>query len=131
LIEYITSADDVEPADLEGFFVDWPRRPAPEKHLALLRGSSHVVLACEGRRVVGFVTAVSDGVLSAYIPLLEVLPDFQGRGIGKELTRRLLVALDGLYMVDVVCDEDVAPFYAALGLTRLDAALGLRNRAAV
>jgi ribosomal protein S18 acetylase RimI-like enzyme len=70
-------------------------------------------------------------MLSAYIPLLEVLPDFQGRGIGKELTRRLLGALDGLYMVDVVCDEDVAPFYAALGLTRLDAALGLRNRAAV
>jgi ribosomal protein S18 acetylase RimI-like enzyme len=131
LIEYITSADDVEPADLEGFFVGWPRRPAPEKHLALLRGSSHVVLAREGRRVVGFVTAVSDGVLSAYIPLLEVLPDFQGRGIGKELTRRLLGALDGLYMVDVVCDEEVAPFYAALGLSRLDAALGLRNRAAV
>jgi ribosomal protein S18 acetylase RimI-like enzyme len=131
LIEYITSADDVEPADLEGFFVGWPRRPAPEKHLALLRGSSHVVLAREGRRVVGFVTAVSDGVLSAYIPLLEVLPDFQGRGISKELTRRLLGALDGLYMVDVVCDEEVAPFYAALGLSRLDAALGLRNRAAV
>jgi ribosomal protein S18 acetylase RimI-like enzyme len=131
LIQYVASADDLEPADLEGFFVGWPQRPTAEKHLALLRGSSHVVLALEGRRVVGFVTAVSDGVLSAYIPLLEVLPDFQGRGIGKELTRRLLGALDGLYMVDVVCDEDVAPFYEALGLTRHDTALGLRNRAAV
>jgi len=96
-----------------------------------LRGSSHVVLARDGRRVVGFVTAISDGVLSAYIPLLEVLPDFQGRGVGKELTRRLLAQLDGLYMVDLSCDEELVPFYEALGLTRLDAALGLRNRAAV
>ena len=96
-----------------------------------MRGSSHIVLAREGRRVVGFITAISDGVLSAYIPLLEVLPDFQGRGVGKELTRRLLTQLDGLYMVDLSCDEELVPFYEALGLARLDAALGLRNRAAV
>ena len=131
MIEYVASVDDVESADLDGFFVGWPRRPSPERHLALLRGSSHVVLAREGRRVVGFVTAISDGVLSAYIPLLEVLPDFRGRGIGKELTRRLLGELDGLYMVDLSCDEELVPFYEALGLTRLDAALGIRNRAAV
>ena len=76
-------------------------------------------------------TAISDGVISAYIPLLEVLPDFQGRGIGKELTGRLLEELDGLYMVDLSCDEELVPFYEGLGLTRLDAALGVRNRAAV
>ncbi len=28
--------------------------------------------------VVGFVNALSDGRLSAYIPLLEVLPDYRG-----------------------------------------------------
>lgn len=131
MIEYVTSVDDVEPADLDGFFVGWPQRPSPERHLALLRGSSRIVLAREGRRIVGFVNAISDGVLSAYIPLLEVLPDFQGRGIGKELTRRLLEQLGDLYMVDLSCDEELVPFYEALGLMRLDAALGLRNRAAV
>jgi ribosomal protein S18 acetylase RimI-like enzyme len=94
LIEYTTSKADLEPADLEGFFVGWPRRPSPEQHLALLRGSSHVVIARDGRRVVGFVTAISDGVLSAYIPLLEVLPEYQRRGIGKELTARLLAQLE-------------------------------------
>jgi ribosomal protein S18 acetylase RimI-like enzyme len=96
-----------------------------------LRGSSHVVLACDGRRVVGFVTAISDGVLSAYIPLLEVVPEYQHRGIGRELTRRLLAQLDGLYMIDLSCDEDVVPFYERLGLERLDAAMGLRNRDAI
>jgi GNAT superfamily N-acetyltransferase len=80
-----------------------------------LRGSSHVVLARDGARVVGFVTAISDGVLSAYIPLLEVRPEYQRQGIGTELVRRLLDVLRGLYMVDLVCDEDVVPFYERLG----------------
>jgi ribosomal protein S18 acetylase RimI-like enzyme len=131
MIEYTSSSDGVEPPDLEGFFVDWPTPPSAEHHLALLRGSSHLVLARDGARVVGFATAISDGVLSAYIPLLEVLPEYQGQGIGTELVRRLLAVLGGLYMVDLVCDEDVVPFYERLGLQRLDAGMGLRNRDAI
>jgi len=34
----------------------------------------------EGGRVLGFVTAISDGVLSAFIPLLEVLLSGRARG---------------------------------------------------
>jgi ribosomal protein S18 acetylase RimI-like enzyme len=128
MIEYMSSLDGITPEQLEGFFVGWPSAPPPERHLEILRGSAHVVLAKDGDRVVGFVTAVSDGVLSAYVPLLEVLPGCQGRGIGTELVQRLLDRLRDLYMVDIVCDEDVVPFYERLGLRRLDAALGIRNR---
>lgn len=95
----------------------------PEEHFELLRGSDHVVLAladdglnADVDRVVGFITAVSDGVLAAYIPLLEVLPDYRGQGIGTELVRRLLHKVRNLYMVDVMCDPDVQPFYARLGM---------------
>jgi GNAT superfamily N-acetyltransferase len=131
VIEYVTSAEGVEPADLEGFFVGWPNPPSPRRHVELLRGSSRVILALDGRRVVGFATAISDGVLSAYVPLLEVLPERQGQGIGAELMRRLLAELDGLYMVDLACDEELVPFYDRLGLRRVGAALGLRNRDAI
>jgi ribosomal protein S18 acetylase RimI-like enzyme len=87
-------------------------------HLRILRGSSVVVLAIDAAngRVVGFVTALSDGVLAAYLPLLEVLSAYRGRGIGRELVRRALAELGDLYMVDVVCDPDVLPFYRSLGL---------------
>jgi ribosomal protein S18 acetylase RimI-like enzyme len=128
VIEYSTDASGVKPEHLTGFFVGWPKPPSPERHLEILRGSSHVVLARDGAQVVGFVTAISDGAISAYIPLLEVLPDRQGRGIGSELVRRLLAQLDGLYMVDLCCDEDVVPFYERLGLQRWDAGMGVRNR---
>lgn len=91
----------VEPAELGGFFVGWPNPPSPETFLRLLHGSSHVALAIDGGRVVGFITAVSDGVLAAYIPLLEVLPEYQGRGIGRKLVQEMLEQLAGFYMVDL------------------------------
>jgi ribosomal protein S18 acetylase RimI-like enzyme len=128
VIEYADSLEGVEPRQLEGFFVGWPSPPPPERHLELLRGSAAVVLARDGERVVGFVTAISDGVLSASIPLLEVLPDYQGRGIGTELMRRILARLDGLTMVDLSCDAPLEPFYARLGFQTLDRAMGIRSR---
>ena len=126
-MDYLTSADGVDAGRLAGFFDGWPSRPSPEKHLALLRGSSHVVLAREGGDIVGFITAISDGVLAAYIPLLEVRPDRRGKGVGTELVRRLLGQLESFYMVDVICDPELIPFYERFGMVPL-AGLGRRNR---
>jgi ribosomal protein S18 acetylase RimI-like enzyme len=116
-VVYTNSLAGVTPEHLVGFFVGWPNPPGPETHLRLLRGSDHVWLARETEtgQVVGFMNALSDGVLSAFIPLLEVLPAYQGRGIGSELARRMLASLTDLYAVDLMCDPDLQPFYARLG----------------
>lgn len=122
MIRYADNLDGIRPDMLHGFFEGWRRPISPVEHFGLLRGSDHVVLALDHTNpgaagtesVVGFITAISDGVLAAYIPLLEVLPDYRGQGIGTELARRLLHRLNGLYMVDVICDPDVQPFYARL-----------------
>ncbi len=126
---YSTDASTLSPAALDGFFVDWPVRPSPERHLEILRGSDYVVLAREGEegRVVGFVTAISDGVLSAFIPLLEVLPERQGQGIGSELVRRILAELEEFYMVDLMCDPELQPFYERFEMMLLGG-MGLRRR---
>ena len=115
-ITYSTSSDWIEPSMLAGFFDGWPEPPSAETHLRLLRGSSHVVLALDGGRVVGFVNAISDGFFAASIPLLEVLPTHRGRGIGRELVRRLLDQLSEFYSVDLACDPATQEFYQQLGL---------------
>ncbi|MCW2921067.1 MAG: putative acetyltransferase [Thermoleophilia bacterium] len=112
---YTDALDGVAPASLRGFFVGWPDPPTPQTHLRLLHSSYAAIVAIHDERVIGFVTAISDGVLSAYIPLLEVLPEFQGHGIGMELVRRMRDRLADLYMVDLLCDDDVAPFYERVG----------------
>ena len=118
MIGYTDSLADITPDKLKGFFVGWPNPPSPETHLKLLAGSDEIVLAVndETGEVVGFVNAIADGVLSAYIPLLEVLPEYQGQGIGRELVRRMMEKLSRFYMVDVVCDPDFMPFYARFGM---------------
>jgi ribosomal protein S18 acetylase RimI-like enzyme len=126
MIHYVDSPDGIVPEQLHGFFVGWPNPPSSEAHLRILQGSSHVLLALDGERVVGFITAVSDGVSSAYIPHLEVLPDYQGRGIGSELVRRMIDQLRHLYMVDLSCDADLQPFYERLGM-RPYSGMVLRN----
>jgi ribosomal protein S18 acetylase RimI-like enzyme len=122
-ITYTSDADGVTLEQLRGFFEGWPKAPSRETHLRILRGSDEVVLAIDddSGAVVGFVTAVTDGVLSAYIPLLEVLPAYRGRGIARELVARLLEALRGYYMIDLVCDEALTGFYERLGFRRMSA----------
>lgn len=120
-VTYQTTLAGVTAADLTGgFWEGWPNPPAPETHLRLLEGSAHVVLAraAADGPVIGFITAISDGVLSAYIPLLEVLPNWRDQGIGAELVTRMQAELQHLYMVDLLCDPELQPFYARFGMQR-------------
>lgn len=117
-ITYTDNTEGVNPAQLQGFFVDWPQHPDPAAHLEILRKSYVAWLAFDGERCIGFINALSDGVFYAYIPLLEVLPEYRGHGIGTELMRRMLETLEDMYAVDVVCDESIVPFYKAAGFSR-------------
>ncbi len=88
-ITYTDKLETLTPNHLLGFFVDWPSPPSLEKHLEILHGSYAVWLAFDHDQCVGFINAISDGLLYAFIPLLEVLPEYQKRGIGKELAKRM------------------------------------------
>jgi ribosomal protein S18 acetylase RimI-like enzyme len=102
--------------DLAGFFVGWPHPPSVDVRLEILRSTDEVA------------TAITDHRFAAYIPLVEVLPGHQGRGIGSQMVTALLEHLRACYMIDLVCDDDVVPFYERLGGTRLNA-VAWRNHA--
>ena len=127
-MKYINSCDNITEDMLNGFFVGWPNPPSPSKHLKLLRESQKVVIAFdeEKNQVVGFITAISDNVLSAYIPFLEVLPEYKAKGIGKQLVSRMLDELKEIYMVDICCDDDLVPYYKNFGMTHTNGMI-IRN----
>jgi ribosomal protein S18 acetylase RimI-like enzyme len=118
MIQYQNLLEDIRADQLEGFFVGWPNPPTPATHLEILNRAAHVVLALDGSSVVGFVTAISDGILCAYIPLLEVLPSHQHQGVGSELMRRILEALGEIYMIDLLCDPELQAFYSRVGMEK-------------
>ena len=123
---YTNDCSNLTAISLHGFFVGWQNPPSPEKLLELLQQSDYRILAKDAEKVIGFITAISDGVLSAYIPFLEVLPEYQGKGVGTELASQMLNQLKKYYMIDLLCDEDIQPFYKTLGMSKATGMM-LRN----
>jgi len=118
-ITYTSMLDGVAAENLQGFFVGWNSIPSPDSHLRILQNSDHVVLAKDGEKVIGYITAITDKTISAYIPLLEVLPEYQKQGIGAELMKKMLELLKEFYMIDLLCDTDLQPFYEQFGMERV------------
>ncbi len=127
-IQYQNHLNGICEENLSGFFIGWPNPPSNETFLRILQNSSAIWLAVdsETKKVVGFINAISDGILSAYIPLLEVLPDYQNSGIGKHLSTLMLETQKDLYMVDLTCDLPLQPFYQSFGM-RPSTGMCLRN----
>ncbi|MBD3170273.1 MAG: GNAT family N-acetyltransferase [candidate division Zixibacteria bacterium] len=114
---YSDTVKGISPGKLKGFFKGWKRQVTPEEHLRILRNSAEVVIAIDDEtgNVVGFINAISDNVLSAFIPLLEVLPEYRKQGIATGLVKRLMYKFEGLYGIDLVCDKDLVDFYEKFG----------------
>jgi ribosomal protein S18 acetylase RimI-like enzyme len=118
MIDYFDTLDAIEPGQLQGFFVGWRHPFPPETHLRMLAGSDLAQLAidADSGQVVGFVAALTDGVQGAFITLLEVLPAYQGQGIGQELMERMLEQLRDIQTIELMCDADLVPFYERFGM---------------
>jgi ribosomal protein S18 acetylase RimI-like enzyme len=97
---------------------DWSSVKKPQQlHKALL-GSHSLLSAWHGSTVVGLGNAISDGYLVVYYPHLLVLPDYQRRGIGTELMRRLVARYEGFHQHMLVADGRAIEFYRKCGFER-------------
>lgn len=118
MIHYQNHLEGIKSDQIEGFCVGWRTPISPDKYLQVLQRSTHVILALDSdtNKVVGSINALSDGIHAAFIPLLEVVPHYQGQGIGTELVKRMLKTLEHLSCVDLTCDPSVQDFYKRLGM---------------
>lgn len=126
MVNYKTSIDGIASDMLVGFFEGWPNPPTPETHLKILQNSDKVVIALDEDRVIGFITAITDKVLTSYIPLLEVLSEYRNQGVGQELVKRMIEELKDFYMIDLSCDENLEQYYEKFGMKRA-VAMFIRN----
>lgn len=122
MIIYCDEKSNISSTQLGGFFVGWKKPLTARQHYKLLCGSTHFIVAIDSQtnKAVGFVTALSDGITSSFIPLLEVLPDYQGKGIGTKLVHEILLKLDKISNVDLMCDKKLQPFYKRFKMLEAD-----------
>ena len=102
----------------DGFFEGWPNPPSKEMHRKILENSFSAFVAIDSlnKKIIGFINVISDGILSAYVPLLEVIPAYRNQGMGKQLVETAFLELENLYMVDLSCDDGLVSFYQKLGM---------------
>ena|ERR1043166_4709696 len=96
----------------------WSAADKPELlHKALLASHS-LVTAWDGARLIGLGNAISDGYLVVYYSHLLVLPEYQGRGIGRVLMQRLLARYRGFHQHVLFADGRALDFYRKCGFKR-------------
>lgn len=107
--------------DHEEFFDGWPSKPSYELVKKHFESSHSLFLINESSEVVGFISALTDHALYAFIALIEVRKSDQGKGYGKLLVAEMVKSLGELYAIDLVCDADLESFYAQFGFKKWNA----------
>ena len=97
---------------------NWSSANKPDQlHRALLHSHS-LVTAWDGDRLVGLANAISDGFLVVYYPHFVVHPEYQRKGIGREMMARLMKRYEGFHQHAVISDKDAVAFYEHCGFER-------------
>ena len=123
---YSDELKDVRIAD--GFFDGWLNPPDKKTHRKILSNSFKSIVAIDDgtNEIIGFINVISDGVLTAYIPFLEVIPEYKGQGIGNKLAKMAMEEFKDFYMIDIICDSELVHFYEKMGMRKSNAMI-IRN----
>ena len=107
----------VEVAELQSLFasVQWDSANYPDKLFQAIRNSHHVISAWDGKRLVGLMNALSDGVMTAYFHYLLVRPEYHGKGIGRSLVKQMLDHYADYARKILIAYEQEAEFYKHCG----------------
>lgn len=94
----------------------WLHWMRPQLLKTALKQSDLVVSAWDGRRLVGLARVISDGCFNAYIPDVIVHPDYQRRGIGRALIKRIIQHFPHVYNLTVIAEDEMGKkFFRAVG----------------
>lgn len=115
----ITYKDTKEftPEELRDLFlsVKWSSGAYPEKLAIAMKNYGSVFTAWDGDKLVGLISTMDDGVMTAYIHYMLVRPEYQDKGIGRELMRLTKeLYKDYLRIVLVAYDREIE-FYKNCG----------------
>lgn len=117
-----SDTDTLETAEVLELYrsVEWSAAEKPDKLLAALRNSDTLITARLEGKLIGIGNAISDGHLVVYYPHLLVYREYQGRGIGREIVKRMLEPYKEFHQQMLTADSQAIAFYTQLGFTRAE-----------
>jgi len=123
-IEPLNAIDSVDIDEIVALYdaVGWSAYTrTPETLRSAIAGSSFVVIARRGPRLVGLARAISDGATICYLQDVLVAPDEQRSGIGRALVRAVLERYAGVRQKVLLTDDEPGQraFYESLGYAEI------------
>jgi len=100
--------------------VEWSSGHFPDKLVIAMKNFDIVFSAWVGEELVGLVCAMDDGIMNAYVHYLLVKPDYQLKGIGKELVKRITKHYKDYMRIVVVAYDDEVKFYEYCGFEKAE-----------
>jgi GNAT superfamily N-acetyltransferase len=97
---------------------EWSSASKPTELYNGLLNSESLITAWEEEKLVGLGNAISDGHLTVYYPHLLVLPEYQGKGIGKLIMDKMQEKYSHLHMQMLTADGRAVDFYKKNGFER-------------
>ncbi len=97
---------------------NWSSADKPDELMKALQNSHTLISAWDADRLVGLANSISDGYLVVYYPHLLILPDYQGKGIGRMIMERFQVKYSGFHQQILVADIEAIEFYGKCGFKK-------------
>ena len=95
--------------------VGWASGEYPDKLVKAMTGYQTVISAWDNDRLVGIVAAMDDGVMTAYIHYLLVMPEYQHNGIGRKLMELIKERYVEYLKILLIAYSEGVKFYRLLG----------------
>ena len=119
MIKYLDK-HDFNKEEIEDLFlsVEWSSGKFPEKLVIAMKNFKTVFSAYDNDKLVGMICVMDDGIMNAYIHYLLVNPNYQKKGIGKQLVEMVKEKYKDYLRLAVIGYYKAEGFYKALGFTK-------------
>jgi ribosomal protein S18 acetylase RimI-like enzyme len=115
-IQYKSTKEFTE-KELQDLFlsVNWSSGNYPDKLVIAMKNSSSVFTAWDNDKLVGLINVLDDGIMTAYVHYLLIMPKYQHIGIGKKLVKMVLENYKDYLRIVLIAYEQEVGFYKHCG----------------
>ncbi len=95
--------------------VEWSSGHYPEKLVIAMKKYGSVFTAWDQDRLIGLISSMDDGIMTAYVHYLLVNPEYQGKGIGRQLVKMTTEHYKDFLRIVLIAYEKEVKFYKRCG----------------
>jgi ribosomal protein S18 acetylase RimI-like enzyme len=126
IFNYKDNCKNVDWKELSNLYSVAPLGDKPAHMLQIaFANSRYVCFVYHDSKLVGVGRALADGVDSAYLCDIALLPEYQGKGLGKEITQKLLSHVKDYNKIILFANIGKEHFYQKLGFAKMNTAMAI------